>query len=98
MGSSGKGTDLADLHLPIKINGDLALFQAFGSLLVQWDALDHDFIGNTPSASTAGSATSAAIDWDLVEATTGLIPRRRSPRLRSCSATPTARCSAGRWA
>ena len=41
---SGTGTELADLHLPIKINGDLALFQALGSLLVQWDALDHDFI------------------------------------------------------
>ena len=40
----GPGTDLADLHLPIRINGDLALFQAFGSLLVEWDALDHDFV------------------------------------------------------
>ena len=43
-GVVGDGTELADLHLPIKINGDLALFQALGSLLVQWDALDHDFI------------------------------------------------------
>ncbi len=41
---SGTGTELADLHLPIKLNGDLALFQALGSLLVEWDALDHDFI------------------------------------------------------
>ena len=37
-GIVGKGTALADLHLPVKINGDLALFQAIGSLLVQWDA------------------------------------------------------------
>ena len=38
------GTPLSDLHLPIKVNGDLALLQALGSLLVEWDALDHDFI------------------------------------------------------
>ena len=38
------GTALADLHLPIRLNGDLAFFQAVGSLLVEWDALDHDFL------------------------------------------------------
>ncbi len=27
-GVVGKGTDIADLHLPIRLNGDLALFQA----------------------------------------------------------------------
>ncbi len=30
-GLSGIGTQLADLHLPIRINGDLALWQAFGA-------------------------------------------------------------------
>ena len=34
-GVVGKCTDLSDLHLPVKINGDLALLQAFGSLLVE---------------------------------------------------------------
>ena len=43
-GVVGHGTDLSDLHLPVKINGDLALFQAFGHLLVQWGALDEEFI------------------------------------------------------
>ena len=33
-GLSGVGTELADLHLPVRVNGDLALFQAIGSLLV----------------------------------------------------------------
>ena len=41
----GPGTPLADLHLPIRLNGDLALFQAIGSLLLEWDAVDHDFVG-----------------------------------------------------
>ena len=43
-GVVGHGTDLSDLHLPVKINGDLALFQAFGHLLVQWGAIDEEFI------------------------------------------------------
>ena len=34
-GLSGVGTGLADLHLPIKVNGDLAFFQAIGCLLLQ---------------------------------------------------------------
>ena len=43
-GIVGRGTDLADLHLPIKINGDLALFQALGALLLEWGAIDNDFV------------------------------------------------------
>ena len=37
-GIVGPGTPLADLHLPIRVNGDLALFQAIGALLLQADA------------------------------------------------------------
>ena len=71
-GLVGRGTDLADLYLPIKTNGDLALFQAWGALLVKWDALDHDFIGRYTRGFEDWSAHVAAIDWDLVETTTGL--------------------------
>ena len=71
-GLVGKGTDLADLHLPIKINGDLALFQAWGALLLEWDALDHDFIRRHTHGFESWRAHVSAIDWDVVEATTGL--------------------------
>ena len=43
-GLVGAGTALADLHLPVRINGDLALFQAIASLLLEWGAVDHEFI------------------------------------------------------
>jgi molybdopterin-dependent oxidoreductase alpha subunit len=43
-GIVGRGTVLSDLHLPIRIGGDLALFQAIGAHLRDWDALDHAFI------------------------------------------------------
>jgi molybdopterin-dependent oxidoreductase alpha subunit len=71
-GLVGRGTDLADLHLPIRINGDLALFQAWGALLVEWDALDHDFIARHTRGFQNWGAHLSSIDWDLVEATTGL--------------------------
>lgn len=69
-GLIGKGTALADLHLPIRVGGDLALFQAIGALLREWDAVDHEFI----SEHTSGYETYAAteVDWERVLAATGL--------------------------
>ncbi|MEW1932716.1 FdhF/YdeP family oxidoreductase [Rhodococcus sp. NPDC079359] len=71
-GMVGPGTDLSDLHLSIKINGDLALFQAIGSLLVKWDALDHEFLDNYTVGFDAWKAHVAEVDWDLVTEVTGL--------------------------
>src|SRR6185436_14293819 len=71
-GVVGDGTNISDLHLPIRINGDLALFQALGSLLVEWDALDHDFIAAHTTGFEAWRDHVRAVDWDVVTATTGL--------------------------
>jgi molybdopterin-dependent oxidoreductase alpha subunit len=71
-GIAGKGTVLSDLHLPIKLNGDLALFQAIGSLLVQWDALDHDFIDRYTTGFEQWRAHISAVNWQVVTETTGL--------------------------
>ena len=71
-GIVGKGTDLADLHLPIKINGDLALFQAIGSLLVGWDAIDHEFIEQHTAGVAAWAEHVNAVDWAVVENASGL--------------------------
>ncbi|MBW0088084.1 FdhF/YdeP family oxidoreductase [Pseudonocardia sp. KRD-184] len=71
-GVVGPGTALSDLHLPIRVNGDLALFQAMGALLVEWDALDHDFIERHTTGFDAWKAHVADIDWSDVVASTGL--------------------------
>ena len=71
-GVVGTGTDLLDLHLPIKVNGDLALFQALGSLLVEWDAIDHDFVDRHTVGFDAWREHVRALDWDVVTASTGL--------------------------
>ena len=77
-GVAGKGTQLADVYLPLKVNGDLALFQALNVLLLDAEerapgtVLDQEFI----AAHTAGfdefAATARTIDWKDVADATGL--------------------------
>jgi molybdopterin-dependent oxidoreductase alpha subunit len=71
-GVVGGGTALSDLHLPVRINGDLALFQAIGHLLVEWDALDHEFLETCTTGLEPYVAHLADLDWEQVERATGL--------------------------
>ena len=71
-GVSGIGTELADLHLPVRINGDLALLQAIGSLLLEWGCVDRDFVERHTVGFDQWSAHVQAVDWSAVEQATGL--------------------------
>src|SRR5215204_86852 len=71
-GLLGLGTDLADIHLPIKINGDLALFQAFGKLLVSWDAIDADFVARYTRGFETWRDHVRALSWERITDVTGL--------------------------
>lgn len=71
-GVVGHGTDLTDLHLPIKLNGDHALFRAIGSLLLEWDALDQDFIDQYTDGFEQWREQVSTLDWDQVYDLTGL--------------------------
>ena len=72
-GVIGRGTELADLHLPIRVNGDLALFQAIGALLLEWDAVDRDFIERAhQSASRSTPRTSRRSTGTRSPGATGL--------------------------
>ena len=82
-GLSGVGTELADLHLPIRLSGDLALFQALGALLVAKEdaaraadrpgtVLDLDFIDRHTTGFAAWADHMRSLDWDAVAAATGL--------------------------
>jgi len=68
----GGGTPLADLHLPIRLNGDLALFQALGALLLEWDAVDHEFVADHTTGFDEWAAHVAQVDWEVVERASGL--------------------------
>jgi molybdopterin-dependent oxidoreductase alpha subunit len=79
-GLSGIGTQLADLHLPVRINGDLALWQAFGAMLLEAEeaasndgsVLDRDFIDRHTTGFEEWKREIENLDWDRVVEATGL--------------------------
>jgi len=77
-GLVGKGTDLADEFLQIKVGADLALFQALGHLLLEEEervpgsVVDHEFVAANTDGIDAYRAARKTIDWDETEAATGL--------------------------
>jgi formate dehydrogenase major subunit len=79
-GLSGVGTQLADLHLPIRINGDLALWQAFGAMILEAEeaagndgsVLDLDFIERHTTGFEDWKKAIENLDWGRVVEATGL--------------------------
>ena len=74
----GKGTELADQHLQIRIGGDQALFLAVGHLLLEAEAaapgtvVDKAFIEQHTSGYELYAKHNAELDWPAVELATGL--------------------------
>jgi len=77
-GIVGKGTELADLFVQVKVNGDLALFQALNLLLLEADdrspgtVLDDTFIAEHTAGFAAFAAAARALEWGDVADATGL--------------------------
>ena len=66
------GTELADLHLPVRLNGDLALWQGLAAYLLEHDAVDHDFVRRHTHGFDAWAEHIARLDWAEVERASGL--------------------------
>ena len=71
-GVIGKGTGLADLYLQIRTNGDLALLQGIGSLLLEWGCADEDFVEQHTAGFDEYAAARRTPDWESILAATGL--------------------------
>ncbi|GGN75847.1 formate dehydrogenase subunit alpha [Actinoplanes lobatus] len=71
-GLVGAGTPLADRLLRIRSNGDLALWQAIGHLLLLKGVADREFIETSTAGFDAWAEHVAGIDRDTVLAATGL--------------------------
>jgi molybdopterin-dependent oxidoreductase alpha subunit len=77
-GVVGKGTPLADRFLQIKVGGDLALFRAFGKLLLEAEdaapgtVLDQEFIAAYTHGFQDYAKAARATDWPEILAATGL--------------------------
>ncbi|HJV13597.1 MAG TPA: FdhF/YdeP family oxidoreductase [Propionibacteriaceae bacterium] len=77
-GVVGRGTELCDQFLQIRVNGDLALFQALNRKLLEAEdvapgtVLDHDFISQHTDDFWEFAAHIRDLSWDDVRAATGL--------------------------
>ncbi|WP_025274863.1 FdhF/YdeP family oxidoreductase [Haloglycomyces albus] len=75
-GLVGPGTQLSDLHLPIRVGGDLALFSALNRSLIEAEAVDGDFIETYTDGyhdySEALLSTPAEEFWEKIDDYTGL--------------------------
>ncbi|MEJ5914772.1 FdhF/YdeP family oxidoreductase [Pseudokineococcus sp. 1T1Z-3] len=82
VGGVVRGIDLADEYLPIRIGGDMALWQAIGHLLLRWDeesraaggpgVVDRDFLAQYTTGFESYAENVRDLDWDLVLRSTGL--------------------------
>ncbi|NUT08607.1 MAG: FdhF/YdeP family oxidoreductase [Hamadaea sp.] len=71
-GLLGSGTPLADRFLQIRVGGDLALFQAIGSLLLKEAAIDQPFVDAYTAGFEAYEQARRHVDWRATEQATGL--------------------------
>jgi molybdopterin-dependent oxidoreductase alpha subunit len=71
-GVIGKGTKLADRFLPIRVNGDLALFAGVNRVLVDQDKIDRDFIDQYCDGFDQAREAWTKLDWADIERLSGL--------------------------
>jgi molybdopterin-dependent oxidoreductase alpha subunit len=77
-GLAGPGTKLADRHLPVRVNGDLAFFAGANRALVEREdadpgtVLDQDFIDKYCDGFQAAATAWRGLDWKRIESDSGL--------------------------
>jgi molybdopterin-dependent oxidoreductase alpha subunit len=71
-GILGHGTKLADRALPVRVNGDLALFAGVNKVLVERGDIDKDFIEQYCDGFDEATAGWQSMSWDTIESVSGL--------------------------
>lgn len=77
-GFLGKATPLASLHLPVKLNGDLAFLKGMLKCVLEAEAkapgstIDHDFVKTYTNGYNAFCAALEEISWDEIALQSGL--------------------------
>lgn len=80
-GLAGPGTQIADLHVPVRVNGDLALFKGLNAVLLEREdagpgsVFDHDFIERYCEGFAEAVDAWRVTDFPTIEAHAG-VPRR----------------------
>ena len=78
----GRGTKLADLHLPVRVNGDVALLNGIMKVMLELEAaapgtvVDRRFVDQYTAGFDHFARDLAALSWDEIVASSG-IPQER---------------------
>ena len=84
-GLLGRGTALADLHLQVRVNGDIALFQTLNRMLLERGAVDRGFVDDYCEGLPGLERHLGELDFELVDRATG-IPRSQIGELADLAA------------
>jgi oxidoreductase alpha (molybdopterin) subunit len=77
-GLAGPGTDLSDMYLPVRVNGDMALFAGFSKALTEREdavpgtIFDHDFIDHYCDGFEEAVAGWRALEWEDITRMSGI--------------------------
>ncbi|MEP2774789.1 MAG: FdhF/YdeP family oxidoreductase [Luteolibacter sp.] len=71
-GLLGRSTSLASTYLQVKVNGDIALIRGVAKVLVEMDAVDHDFIREHSAGYHEYLAMLGASQWPDIENMSGI--------------------------
>ncbi|MDP6985826.1 MAG: FdhF/YdeP family oxidoreductase [Candidatus Thalassarchaeaceae archaeon] len=68
----GSGTIIADEHVNVRINGDMALFRGYAKAVISEDAFDSEFIGNHTQGFDDYYEIVRKTDWGEIESLSGV--------------------------
>ena len=72
LGLLGSGTELADLFLQVRINGDVALLKGISKAVLERDALDSEFIETYTAGFEDFRAALQTVSWEEIVAQAGV--------------------------
>ncbi len=68
----GSGKSIADQHIRVRINGDLALFRGINNLLLKDEMYDSNFISNFTSNFEEYIESISEVEWSVIEEISGV--------------------------
>ena len=72
LGMLGRGTQIADDHIPVRINGDSALFKGFAKVILENDTQNHDFIQSNTNGYNDFVNHLHQTEWDDIVSMSGI--------------------------
>ena len=68
----GQGTTIADMHIPVNVNGDLSLFRGLSKSIISGSGVDYDFVEEYTHGFEEYEHAVAITSWDNIVSTSGV--------------------------